>query len=93
MRGGEDGLEGEDECGVGGRKQLLGPALDGEGGSSVGEQRPGDGQSEDASRGEVERQGRPPRQGREQHEDGGEGDLEGAEAARGELRGGIREGE
>ena len=49
---GEDGLEGEQERGVGGRKMLLGPALNGEGGG--GGEEAGDGKRDDEARSEVE---------------------------------------
>jgi hypothetical protein len=45
---GEDGFEGEEDGGVGGRKVLLGPALDGE--SSGGGEEAGDDEGDDEAR-------------------------------------------
>ena len=87
---GEDGFEGEDECGVGGWEVLLGPALDGEGG--CGAENGSDGEGLDDAAGEVEVGVSAEWEGQEQDE-GAEADLKSAEEAGPGVGSGAVEGE
>ena len=72
-KAGEDGLQSQQDSGVGGGKMLLGPALDGEGGRGGEEAGYGEGDEEAWGDGEVwfsfEGQG-------DGHDDGGDADLQ-----------------
>src|SRR6266567_7771921 len=87
---GEDGLEGQQDGGVGWGKMLLGPALDGEG--SGGGEEAGHGEGDEQARGNGQIGFACQRQG-EGHDDGGDADLKGSELASWDSMRGVGQGQ
>ncbi len=87
---GEDGLQSQQDGGVGWGKVLLGPALDGEG-RSCGEEA-GHGEGDEQARGDGQIGLACQRQG-EGHDDGGDADLKGSKLAGRDSMGGVGQGQ
>jgi len=82
-KAGEDRLKREKDCSVGGRKMLLGPALNGKG--RGGGEQAGDGECDQEPRGDAQVRSSAERES-DCHKRRGYSDLEGGELAGGDLR-------